>query len=490
MVALVSVALMLALLWLPARQRAAAPWPFLAVPCVLFALGFPLALDHQRAVELAMLLPLALAAWTWGASAGFGEGLWRFFAGAVALASAVALSQVFGGLEAAAGAVELLPPSLKELGTARLATGRAFGTLPIPGHFAALQAMAVPFLVSWSERSRGLGRLFPLGLLALSLAGCLATRSLLGTGLWVLAAAASIPRLVVRARTLLLAGAGLAILVLAVLLRQDVGRLEPLVLRSVNWKVALWAFSQNPWWGVGLGGVGIASLASPWGEQNITPFAHNTPLQLLAEFGLLGLPFFLVILGSALGLALRLWHHRRSASVALLVPLIHNLFDFSLYEPAVLVPFCLLAGAQSAEPSRPNRLFFPLLSLLLGGATVVAALQGKAQGLAETARQRPAEERLELLLRAASLAPWRLAELLEAAWLAFDARDPRAAGRVEEVLDRRGWVSPRSAAWAQAKALILLVEGHRVEAWAWAREARRRAPFRRDLAELERGCRP
>lgn len=488
-VALASAAAAFGLLALPKSQRAAPSWLFLLVPAVLFAFSFPKAFDHQRAVELALLFPLALAGWTWGASQRFGEGFWRFLAGTAAATSVVALAQVLGGLEAARDAVVLLPPAVREVGAARLATGRAFGTLAIPGQFAALQAFAVPFLLSWFRQSQGWRRAFSLGFLALSLAGCVVSRSLLGTGLWVLAAALTLYRLAPR-RLMVLPVLGLVVLAVVLLLRPDLLRLEPLALRTVNWRVAFWAFLHSPWVGVGLGGVGIAGLTSPWGEHNITPFAHNTPLQLLAEFGLLGLPFFLAVFFFALRLVVRLWSVQRPASVALLVPLFHNLFDFSFYELALLFPFCLLAGARSEKPKAPDRFFFPLLSVLLGVAAVLSAFQAQAQALAEEARRRPPGEQIALLVRAASLAPWRLAEPLEAAWVVLQTGDRQWARQVEDLLERRAWVAPRSASWAQAKATLLLLQGRKAEAWAWAREALRRAPFRQDLSTLERQCRP
>lgn len=489
-VVLASTAAAFGLLALPQNQRAAPSWLFFLVPAFLLAFSFPQAFDHQRAVELMPLFPLALAGWTWGASQRFGEGFWSFTAAVAASTSVVALAQVLGGLQAAGEAVGLLPPALREVGAARLATGRAFGTVAIPGHFAALQAMVVPFLISWLGKVQGWRRVVPLGFLALSLAGCLASRSLLGTGLWVVAAAFTLYRSDSRPLKVLVPVAGLTALTLVFLLREDLGRLEPLALRAVNWRVAFWVFLQHPWLGVGLGGVGIAGLTSPWGAHNITPFAHNTPLQLLAEFGLLGVPFFLAVFFFAFRLAFRLWSGQRPASVALLVPLFHNLFDFSFYELAVLFPFCLLAGSHTARAKAPDRLFFPLLSVLLGLAAVLAALQAQAQALAEEARRRPQGEQVALLLRAASLAPWRLAEPLEAAWLVAQSGDRQWARQVEDLLDKRAWVAPRSASWAQAKATLLLLQGRQAEAWAWAREALRRAPFRLDLAALEHQCRP
>ncbi len=475
---------------LPADARRLPPWPLLVAAGFGLAVGFPWAQDHQRALELAALVPLALGAWVLGAGARFGVDFWRFLALAAAGTAVVALAQAAGGLAAAQEAVVSLPPSLREVGAARLATGRAFGTLPIPGHFAALQAMAAPFLVAWLVGERGFRRLAPASLLALSLAGCLATRSLLGTGLWAVAAVLTLVARVSHPWALLAAFLGLCALALVLFTRQDLGRLEPVLLRSVNWRVALWVFAQNPWLGVGLGGVGIAGLTSPWGVRNITPFAHNTPLQLLAELGVVGAPLVVVLWASGFALAVRLFRTDRPAGVALLVPLAHNLFDFSLYEPAILLPFCLLAGSHSSGTKPAGRLAFPAWLLLLAGSAVIYGLAARAQALAERAWGLAPRQRVEILLEASSLAPWRLAEPLEAAWAAVEAGDPRVVRQAEAVLDSRAWVAPRSASWAQAKAMLLFRQGRRAEGCAWAEEAARRAPFREDLKELARGCPP
>ncbi|MCX7895940.1 MAG: hypothetical protein N2447_08335 [Thermoanaerobaculum sp.] len=491
LLALLSALVCVGLLSLPQGRRAQVPGGVLLGLLLLLLLSFPLAWDHQRAVELGFLPPLAVAFWAWGGSVPWDERFWRFFAATVAWASLVALFQVFGGLAWAQASVEALPEAWREVGTARLATGRAMGTVAIPGHFALLQGMAAPFLVTWLSSAKGFSRLFPLALALLSLGGCLATRSLLGTALWVVAVGLTWYRGGLRRWALgVWAAVGLAALVLIGLLRDDLGRLEPLVLRSVNWRVALWAFTQSPWVGVGLGGVGMAGLTSPWGGENTTPLAHNTPLQLLAEFGLAGVPMVLVLAGGACALVVRLWPHQRPMAVALALPLLHNLFDFSFYEPAVLLPFCLVAGGGRGSTPSAAPWVYPLLAVVLGLSATAAAASGRAQGLADQVRGLSPPQRLQGLLAAGSLAPWRVSETLEAAWVAWQLADPGLAQEVEAQLDRRAWVAPRSASWAQAKSMMLLLQGRRQEAWAWAEEAVRRAPFREDLRQWERVCRP
>jgi hypothetical protein len=78
----------------------------------------------------------------------------NLFAGLLAAAAVAALAHASGRLAAAGQELEVLPESFAAAARSRLATGWEFGTLPLPGHFAAPQALAVLFLVSWALRGR------------------------------------------------------------------------------------------------------------------------------------------------------------------------------------------------------------------------------------------------------------------------------------------------------------------------------------------------
>lgn len=484
----VSLLLVYGLVFRPCVPLAALKWPAVIAPLLLYALSYPYAFDRQWALSLGFLFPLALATWTLGAVVREDWAFWRMAAVQVAMASLVALNQALGGLPLAPPELSTLPESLQVVASARLATGRAFGTLPLPGHFAVLQAFAAPFLVQWVVGSRGWRRMVPLAFVLLSLGGCIATLSLLGTALWLLGALLVLG--VEKKASSWAVAVGLFTLALLAFLRHDLPRLEPLALRWVNWKVAAWVFWQNPISGVGLGGVGLAGLTSPWAAQNITPFAHNTPLQLIAEFGVIGLPGVALLLYGAFRLVSQLWSAYKPAAVALLIFLVHNVFDFSFYQPALLLAALLLAGSAappgSPLPRGPRR----FLALLLVGVVGLAALEEKSQKMAVRARRLPPAQRVSALLQAASFTPWRLAEVFEAAGIAWDIKDKELAEDVDHVLVRRAWVAPTSATWCQARALLLMLRGRRAEAWAWAREATQRAPWRRELWELEHLCRP
>ena len=483
------VLLLLGWLSLPPAGRHAPPAPWLLAPLLPVALSWPTALDHQWAtafLPLCLLIPLLFA---WGVAFPLTPPQKDLFAVLLAVAALVALAQASGRLAVAGQGLEVLPESFAASARARLATGRAFGTLPLPGHFAALQALAVPFLASWALRRRVL----PLLLLLLSLAGTLATRSLLGVALWLMAFLACLPLHLPRRWRAPLSLLAACVLALTVLERRDLAQLEPLALRWVNWKVAWWSFVQHPLLGVGPGGAGMAGLTSPWGAANITPFAHNTPLELLAELGIAGLPLLLLGAGSLLRLLSSLWDADRPLAVAVAVGLAHNLADFSFYEPGFLFPWLLLVATGVAE-TRATRLRLLPSALVVGlaaPAVLLSALEGRCQAQAVAARQQttPAAKATGLL-EAAAWAPWRVGELVEAAGYALKTQDRALEERLLDSLAARGWVAPRSAALAEVRALLLLSLGRRTEAWAWAAEARRRAPFRVELAQLEARCRP
>jgi hypothetical protein len=171
------------------------------------------------------------------------------------------------------------------------------------------------------------------------------------------------------------------------------------------------------------------------------------------------------------------------------IPL-HNLVDFSAYAPEVLLPWAVLAGTLAARvrpaPARP----LPGWALLtvLGGALLLAALSWRSELLLARSYAAPPPGSVDLALAAARWAPWTVEPVQSAAGAALAAGDPRLA-EIERELARRHWVRPASAAWAELRARLLLASGRAGEALAWAREARRRAPWRGELAALEAACR-
>ncbi len=77
--------------------------------------------------------------------------------------------------------------------------------------------------------------------------------------------------------------------------------------RILLWKAALRMVADHPWTGVGFGAFvrEYPNYRLPGDPNTTPPFAHNLPLSLAAETGLVGLLAFLVFLGTVLWVGLR-----------------------------------------------------------------------------------------------------------------------------------------------------------------------------------------
>jgi hypothetical protein len=485
--------LLLAVLALAPCERRLVHPAWAGVGLALLAVGWVVALDHELALRLSLLCVAATLAFGLARLARLDDRALTLVGLGLAATAAVAFQQVASSFDAAMADVGDLPLSLREAAATRLETGRATGTSSLPGHFAVMLVLAAPLLAGGAVRSQGWRRWgLALALLPL-LGGLVLSRSL--AGLIVAAVLVFLAGLRTRARWWVAAAAGslgvAAALVVAA--RGDLGTLEPLVQRWINWKTTAWVMARHPWLGVGLGGVGQAGLLAPEGAASLTPYTHNSYLQWLAEFGLAGAG----ALGAAVWSLARLVRdglreHLPLALAVAAVPL-HNLIDFSFYAPEVVLPWAVVLGALVARlrplPARP--LPSSLLLAVLGGGFLLAALSWRGEVEVGEAVRRPEGERPAALLDAAEWTPWAFTPLA----MAVEAAQVHGAGR--ETLDRldaelleRAWVRPRSSAWAEARALTLLAAGHRGEALVWAREARRRAPAAQGLATLERACAP
>jgi hypothetical protein len=181
----------------------------------------------------------------------------------------------------------------------------------------------------------------------------------------------------------------------------------------------------------------------------------------------------------------------RSLALSVAVLPLHNLVDFSLYAPEVLLPWAVLAGTLAGRLGGPARRVTPpwlLLPALLGGL-VLSTLAWRAEAQAEQARLLPRDQRAAAASAAAAWAPWTVTPLLIAAGETLDQRpSPNDVLALDAVLAERWWVQPVSASWAEARARLLLAASRTGEALVWAREARRRAPWRDELGRLEDAC--
>lgn len=487
------VGLLLGVLWLqPAARLLLSPWQ-LGLTVLVVAASWLAAVDHELAFRHSLLLLAVVLVLAMARLHPLARDEVLLLCLAVAATTVVAVLQARGGLSEAGLDVAILPPAAREAAATRIHVGRSFGTAALPGHFAALLLMAAPPLAAalaggrrWRRAAAGCG-------LVLVVTGVVLTRSLSASLVGAAVLAIALLHGVSRPRPAAAVAATLVALVAAAALwRTDVASLEPVRLRWRNWQAAVQAWRAHPWLGVGFGGVGQAVLATPAGEGNQSAYAHNTLLQLLAELGLAGLPA-VALAARWLGATLRrgLAIDPPLALAVLVVPL-HNLVDFSLYAPEVAIPWAVLVGTLAARggslPGRPTPawLLVPVLVAGVFGATFLWRGETAATAALTGAR----EERVQRLADAAVWMPWAVSPLLTACQVA--AEEPTAAGSLaalEAELGERVWVRPRSAAWAECRARLLIALDRRGEALVWVREARRRAPWRQDLGELEQVCR-
>ncbi len=377
----------------------------------------------------------------------------------VLLALGLALLALWGGWQSVVGlerahlaAVRDVPVTLQQAYLERIASGRAFASLPVPGHFAVLMATALPLLVGGlRRRATRSASVVGIGLCVL---GLVVARSPIGLCLAIAAVVALVMHGRARGARILI-GLLLVALVLAVVWRADVLRLEPLRLRVDNWRTAVWAWSTSPLAGVGPGGFAYLAAEAPLDVGNRPTHAHCLPLEWLAELGLPGLVASMVLGGALLRLAVVLWRRRPEMAVAVLVVPAHNLVDFSLFVSGVALPWAVLLGWSLAEargevgPRETTPIGRPVAVAALTLVVAVTSLHATSRVLGRAAeRVRSPHERYLLARRSHDIAPWRVPPLAIAGSAALEARDPALMEEARELLRRRRWLAPRSAQWS------------------------------------------
>ncbi len=399
--------------------------------------------------------------------------------------TAIGFDQMRSGLEE-------LPEALREAAGMRLGSGRAFASLVVPGHLAALLATSLPLLVVAAGRRRW--RLAAIPCLALALVGIVLSRSILGAGLG-LAAVVSLASGRRRRWGVAVGVVMVSALVAVALLRPDLRALEPVTLRVENWRTALWTWNGTPLSGVGLGGYGQASQGVPFPVGNLPLHPHSLPLEWMVELGVAGAGLAAVAAVALILLIRRVWPLRPELAAALAVIPLHNLLDFSLSTSGVAVPWAVLAGWTMAEARAPGLDSEPSSGSDRGGRWLMVAIAtvglagavlfltssevGRAAAVAPT----PAA-RVEGWLRAQRLAPWRAEPLHRLGEAALDSRDPRLVERAAHALDRWRWLHPRSATLAVLRSRLDLARGRLPYAFASAWEAARARPREPRFAEM------
>lgn len=388
----------------------------------------------------------------------------------VALAAGISGLALWGlwqsgpGLTALAADLDGLSGPARSYAAERLASGRAFASLPLPSHLGALLATALPLLIGQLRTTRR-GAVFGV-LAAIAVAGLVATRSPVAIGL-AFAAAVSIVTTGRRWVRPLAAGAFVAVLAAVAAVRPDVTALEPVALRLDNWRTAAWLSSTSPAAGIGVAGFAQASQASPLVVGNRPAHAHSLPMEALAELGPVG--FCAVVLGALwlIGLMRDLWRTDRAVAAAVAVIPLHNLVDFSIFVSGVALPWAVLVGwAAAIRRRRPAatigsppavRTLMLAATAIAVGLTVLHASSVATERAAATATA-PAD-RLTGARTALEMAPWRIEPQFLVAEAAIAGGDSATQWTAWAELDRRRWWRPRSAALAERRARLALARG-------------------------------
>ncbi len=252
----------------------------------------------------------------------------------------------------------------------RLRTGRIFTVFPLPTLYAMVCGVLLVFLLDLFLKAKRGGKVGFAVLGVLGLVNLALTQSFGG----VLVFLAGSIFYFFASRTLSSKWFAPLVMVLALVLflvvafrYSEAKRLDPARLRLANWAQAVRLIEGSPWLGIGLGGYGnqVAAVTRPGEPQSI--YAHNFPLQLAAEIGVIPA---LLLLAAVVHL---LWKKRRTfllrehaapAAVLLLIVL-HNLIDIGVY--FVGAGLALVWALAQLFPGHPRRLDPAWIGVFLAG---------------------------------------------------------------------------------------------------------------------------
>ena len=403
---------------------------------------------------------------------------------------------------------------------ARARSGRAFAGFETPAGLGGCLALTLPVTLGAALDRAGIVRRLLVVAASVQACGLVATRSATAVGGLVLALAlcALCDR---RSRklagvALALAAALLAIVVVAraAEVTDPSGPDSAWRLRAGNARIALEVIADHPWTGVGPGGYGEAYPRYRRPGDNESQHAHDVPLELCAEWGvLLGLLGTIALFGAFLGPVLRRsaedagtrrddWW-RRGAAIGLAALALQNLADFTLLLPSLLWTAAIVRGRLAARVEDGGDAAGGLTLLRLGAATAtvlaacVAALSGLAWNERFEARQSIASGEIESATeragRATRLAPWDPDGwlLLGQAALSSHPPDRELAGRAAE---RAVGLAPTRPAARALRSRVRLLEDDLPGALADATEAARLYPmsplYAKAKADIEGRFRP
>jgi O-antigen ligase len=271
---------------------------------------------------------------------------------AAGLAAGLALQQRFFGFEGLARMLPSLSGEENDIVSAAVHNRRAFGPLVTPGAMAALMLLFIPPSLLRAFTQRGGRRVFH-GLLSLWLA----------LGLWSTGSVGAVACLslalvlVFLYRKNLWAASGVLALgclaAFSLVLARGLGswHLAAFSMRLDLWRCALGIFRAHPWVGAGLGSFAEAYQRGGFNLSRGSRFAHDIPLQLLAETGLAG---FLLFLWSVFSFARRFKKPSRweawGVGTGLLAFSLFSLLDLPFQMPELVWIFAGLLGRLELKP--------------------------------------------------------------------------------------------------------------------------------------------
>lgn len=299
-----------------------------------------------------------------------------------------------------------------------LASQRVFSTFALPGTLWGFLILTVPLHGALWPRASTWQRALILANVVLVVGVAALTESygfVLGLLVVGMGWALTRPQLRIRRLTLLSAlVVPLAGGIVGVLYAARLATYNPVWLRLQNWLSAWDIFMANPL-GSGLNTYAILYLQHQQPGANDTQFAHNTPLQLVAELGVFGVCIMLLV---ALRILPRGWSILRSVTgvrrfllLALLVWCVHNLMDINVYFGSIGAVGAALAGLftwsggreRSPTPPRFAIAGVGILSTCVLLASAMTYVSGeylfRARGELEFRRLSDASESLRIAAR-------------------------------------------------------------------------------------------
>jgi len=478
--------------------------------CVAFVVAAPMVLSATApgaAVEPLAVFLLAAGAGALAASRPSalreGAGIAWVLAAVGGLVSLQALYQGLHGLDALAASVERandVPDA--GLVVQRLREGRAFGPFATPAALGGFLSMVLPVTVGLAASRKGIRRVGPTVLAALAcvaLAASASATAAASLGAAVLLFAAR--RGHVSRRAVLSVGAGFLVLGAAIVALRGSRVVDPTNpegpwrLRTGNLRVAAEMFRDHPATGVGPGGFAESFPAYRRAGDSEARHAHNLPMELLAEVGLvpgglLSLLFLVLFSGPVLRRAELGPGWMDGARVGLAAFALHNLADFTAFFPSLLWTAAILRGALAREDSGAP--FFSA-RFLSATRTAVILVAGTAVALSGIARNRRLEARYlvlagarerarELAGEARTLAPWNVDGRMLYAQTLLDEigpegpTDPRFSTALHEV-EQAVRLSPVRPSARALRARVRLRLGDTPGAYADLCEAARAYPI-------------